>query len=62
MAAALLLTHIEFPANYWHFAEQQIPGAIWIVVLRNLIVLAAFVLSLWHLWEIPEMVVPKPKR
>ena len=54
MAAMLLLTHIEFPANYWQFAQQQIPGAIWIVVLRNLIVLAAFALSLWHLWKIPE--------
>jgi hypothetical protein len=54
MAAVLLLTHIEFPANYWQFAQYQVPGAIWIVVLRNLILLAAFVLSLWYLWEIPE--------
>ena len=55
LAAVLLLTHIEFPANYWSFAQFQIPGAIAIVVVRNVILVAAFGLSLWHLWTIAEV-------
>jgi hypothetical protein len=54
MATVLLLTHVLFPANYWQFADVQASGAIWIVVLRNLILLTAFALSLWYLWTIPE--------
>ena len=55
MAAVLLLTHIEFPANYWQFAQMQANGAVSIVIVRNLILLVAFALSLWSLWKIPDV-------
>jgi len=54
MALVLALTHVLFPANYWQLADLQVPGAIWLVVLRNAILLAAFGLSLWYLWKVPE--------
>lgn len=53
LAGALLLTHIEFPANYLAMAVEQAPWAILIVVVRNLLVVAALVMCLWHLWRIP---------
>ena len=59
LAVVLLLTQVEFPANYWAFAQFQQPGAVAIVVIRNLVLVAAFALSLWHLWRIPE---PTPSR
>lgn len=53
VVAALVLTHVLFPANYWLFARSQAPAAIAIVVVRNLIVVAAFALSLRSLWALP---------
>jgi hypothetical protein len=53
LAVALLLTHVEFPANYWLFATDQVPFAIGIVVVRNVVLVAAFALALRHLWTIP---------
>lgn len=48
---ALLLTHVLFPANYWAFAQFQLPGAVALVVARNLLVAAAFALCMWQLWR-----------
>jgi hypothetical protein len=53
LLAALVLTQIEFPANYWAFAYHQAPAAVAVVTARNLLLVAAFVLSLWHLWRVP---------
>jgi hypothetical protein len=53
LGAALLLTQIEFPANYWGFVFHQSPGPIAIVLARNVLLVAAFGLSLWHLWRLP---------
>ena len=54
LGMALLLTQVLFPANYWAFALRQLEGPILLVVVRNLLVVAAFALSLWHLWTLPE--------
>jgi hypothetical protein len=62
LGAVLLLTHIEFPANYWAFAQYQTPGAISIVVVRNLILVAAFALALWQMWTVPEAAAAKKRR
>lgn len=53
LGLAFLLTQIEFPANYWAFAMRQQPGPIAIVVARNVVLVAAFALSMWHLWRVP---------
>jgi uncharacterized membrane protein len=53
LGMAFLLTQIEFPANYWAFAMRQQPGPIAIVVARNIVLVAAFALSVWHLWRVP---------
>jgi hypothetical protein len=53
LGVALVLTHLEFPANYWTFALSQEPGPIAIVIARNVVLVAAFGLSLWHLWKLP---------
>jgi hypothetical protein len=60
LGAALLLTQIEFPANYWALAFHQSPTAIAIVLARNALLVAALGLSLWHLWRLPaaELRVP----
>ena len=54
VATALVLTHVLFPANYWGFATSQARGPVLLVVVRNLVVVAAFTLSLRHLWALPE--------
>jgi len=53
VVAALVLTHLLFPANYWLFARSQAPAAIAIVVVRNFVVVAAYALALWSLWSLP---------
>ena len=53
LVAALLLTQIEFPANYWSFIYLD-RGPVLLVVGRDAVLLAAFVVSLWHLWRLPE--------
>ncbi|WP_242343182.1 hypothetical protein [Anaeromyxobacter terrae] len=52
LLGALVLTQIEFPANYFRFIALD-PAAIGCVVARNLILLAAFGLSLVELRRIP---------
>jgi hypothetical protein len=54
VGGALALTQVLFPANYWAFANLQLAGPIVLVIVRNLLVVAAFALSLWHLWRLPE--------
>ena len=54
LGAALVLTQVLFPANYWAFADSQLPGPIMLVIVRNVLVVVAFGLSLWHLWSLPE--------
>jgi len=54
LAVALLVTQVLFPANYWAFAESQMPGPIMLVIVRNILMVAAFALSLWHLWTLPQ--------
>ena len=54
LAMALLLTQVLFPANYWAFADAQAAGLVMLVIARNILIVAAFGLSLWHLWTLPE--------
>ena len=53
MVVILLLTQVLFPANYWAFALYLQDGPIALVVVRNILVLVAFGLSLYHLWTLP---------
>lgn len=48
----VLLTQIEFPAQYWPFIEMD-RSAVALVVLRNLTLLAAFVVALVGLARLP---------
>ncbi len=52
LIAALLLTQIEFPANYWSFIYLD-RGAVLIVVERDAVLFVAFLVSLWDLWRLP---------
>jgi hypothetical protein len=49
----VLLTQIEFPTQYWPFIEMD-RGAVALVVLRNLTLLSAFLLSLAALARLPD--------
>ncbi len=53
LIGVLLLTQIEFPAHYWSFVYLE-RGAVLLVVSRNVLLLATYMLSLWHLWRLPE--------
>ncbi len=50
LIGALVLTQIEFPANYWSFVYLD-RGAVLLVVARDAVLCVAFALSLWHLWR-----------
>jgi hypothetical protein len=52
VVAALLLTHLEFPARYWAFVALR-PDAVALVVARNAALAAAFALALLALWRLP---------
>jgi hypothetical protein len=54
LIGALLLTQIEFPANYWSFIYLN-TSAVLIVVERDAVLFAAFVVSLVHLWRLPDL-------
>jgi 4-amino-4-deoxy-L-arabinose transferase-like glycosyltransferase len=58
LIAALLLTQIEFPANYWSFIYLD-RGAVLIVVERDAVLLVAFAVSLWNLWRLPDVAVER---
>jgi uncharacterized membrane protein len=40
VGAAIVLTHVEFPSRYFDLINEQ-PGVIWIVAVRNVLLLAA---------------------
>jgi hypothetical protein len=61
LIAALVLTQIEFPANYWSFIYLD-RGPVLLVVARDAVLCAAFVVSLWHLWRLPEVENGEPRR
>jgi hypothetical protein len=54
---ALALTHAEFPALYWNLLDMQ-PAPLAIVVARNTLLLAAFAVTLWRVWRLPQN--PRP--
>jgi len=52
LLVAMLLTQIEFPAQYWNFISLH-SGPIALVALRNLVLLAAGVLAAVLVWRLP---------
>jgi hypothetical protein len=54
LIGALLLTQIEFPANYWSFIGLD-RSAVFIVIERDALLALAFAVSLWHLWRLPDV-------
>jgi hypothetical protein len=50
---ALALTQAEFPALYWNLLDMQ-PLPLAIVVARNTLLLASFVVTLWRVWRLPD--------
>lgn len=49
----LLLTQISFPQHYWQFVEME-KGAVTLIVVRNLVLVAAFVLAVVELVRLPR--------
>jgi hypothetical protein len=60
--AALICTHIIFPANYLPLIQDQPTGVIVVLIVRNLLVVTAFALSLWALWRVPVDARPGTKK
>jgi hypothetical protein len=54
---AMLLTQVEFPAQYWNFVALH-AGPIAIVATRNFVLLVAAVLAAVLVWRLPER--PEP--
>ena len=52
LLAAMALTQVEFPANYFNFTGLE-PAAIACVIARNALLAGAFALSAVQLWRIP---------
>lgn len=50
-ALVLLLTQVEFPALYWRLLDMQ-PGALAVVVARNLLLLALWAAAMGRLWRL----------
>ena len=48
----LALTQAEFPALYWNLLNME-PAPLAIVVSRNTLLLATFVVTLWRVWRLP---------
>jgi uncharacterized membrane protein len=44
LVAALVLTQVEFPARYWQLANELRPSISWIVLVRDLVLVAIFAL------------------
>ena len=44
LVAALVLTQIEFPARYWELANELRPSISWVVLARDLVLVAIFAL------------------
>jgi hypothetical protein len=49
---AIALTQVEFPAHYWAVVDLE-PGAVAVVVIRNLVLAAATVAGVEALWRLP---------
>jgi hypothetical protein len=49
---AIALTQIEFPDLYWRVVALE-PGPVWVVVLRNIVLVAAAVTAAVAVWELP---------
>jgi hypothetical protein len=54
LIGAVVLTQLEFPANYWSFIYLN-SGAVLLVVERDAVLCLAFAFSLWHLWRLPDI-------
>ncbi len=44
LVAALVLTQVEFPARYWQLADELRPSISWVVLARDLVLVAIFAL------------------
>jgi len=44
LVAALVLTQVEFPARYWRLANELRPSISWVVLARDLVLVAIFAL------------------
>jgi hypothetical protein len=53
LLAAMALTQVLFPANYFLFMNEQAPWIVGVVIVRNILLVAAFALSLIYLWQLP---------
>ena len=49
----LVFTQIEFPKLYWVFLDWMTLPLL-VVIVRNLLLVAFFALTVWRLWELPE--------
>jgi hypothetical protein len=49
----LLLTQVEFPALYWRLLDMK-SETVAVVVARNTLLLALFLVTVWRLWGLPE--------
>ena len=54
LIGALVLTQVEFPANYWAFIYLD-KGPVMLVVERDALLCLAFVVSLLHLYRLPDV-------
>ena len=52
---AILLTQIEFPALYWQMVALE-PGPVTVVLVRNVVLVAAALVAVDTLWRLPESV------
>jgi hypothetical protein len=56
----LALTQAEFPALYWNLLDME-KAPLAIVVTRNTLLLATFVVTLWRLYRLPAGAEPGPE-
>ena len=50
---AIALTQVEFPYLYWRMVALE-PGPVWVVVARNVVLVAAAVCAALAVWKLPE--------
>ena len=50
---AIALTQVEFPDLYWRMVALE-SGPVWVVVVRNLVLVAAAVCAALAMWKLPE--------
>jgi hypothetical protein len=54
---AIALTQIEFPNLYWRMVALE-AGPVWVVVARNVVLVAAAVTAVVAVWKLPESAPP----